>query len=108
MDFSDSDFNKKVLESPIPVVVDFGAEWCNPCKQLIPVIDQLQTELAGRVSFIKLDVDKSPKIAANLGVRSIPTLIIFSKGEEKDRLIGTLPKSQIIRRIEPFAKSKLS
>jgi thioredoxin 1 len=84
---SDDQFEAEVLKSPIPVIVDFYAEWCGPCKMAAPVIDKLSDEFAGKVKLVKVDVDQN-EISAKYGVMSIPTVIAFKNGEEADRQIG--------------------
>ncbi len=85
-------FETEVLKSSIPVVVDFWAEWCGPCKFLAPVIDELAAEYAGKVKFTKLDTDKDQEIAIKYGIFGIPTLKVFRGGEEIDSMSGAAPK----------------
>ncbi len=88
--FSDT-FQAEVLESGTPVVVDFWATWCAPCRALAPTIDKLAEQYEGRAKVVKLDVDKAPDIASEYGVRSIPTVIVFDKGKEAARWVGVQP-----------------
>jgi thioredoxin 1 len=97
------DFESEVLKADKPVLVDFWAEWCIPCKALGQVIDQLAREYQGRMVFAKVDVERNPQMATHLGIRSIPTMIVFYNGEEKERLVGSFPKSHIKKRISFYA-----
>jgi thioredoxin len=100
---TDATFTAEVERSPLPVLVDMWAPWCQPCRLIEPVIEQLATELAGRVRFAKLNIDENPATAARFNVRSIPTLLVLKGGQEIDRLIGVLPKTEIVRRLERVA-----
>jgi thioredoxin 2 len=97
---TDASFAQDVERSPLPVLVDAWAPWCGPCHMIAPVIDQLATELAGRVRVVKLNVDDNPRTAARFGLRSIPTLLVLRDGREVDRLVGVQPKQEIARRLE--------
>ncbi|MCB1650995.1 MAG: thioredoxin [Alphaproteobacteria bacterium] len=97
---SDAEFDKEVLQADQPVVVDFWAEWCGPCKQLSPVVDELAQELAGRVKVVKVNIDESPNVPTQYGVRGIPTLMIFKGGKLVDTRVGGMPKSQLSEWIE--------
>lgn len=93
-------FSQKVLKSDIPVLVDFWAPWCGPCKQLAPVLDTIETELQGRIHVAKVNVDDLPELAQSYAVKAIPTLIVFVNGTEQQRLVGSLPKSKILESLE--------
>src|SRR5262245_22713816 len=93
LDFTDDNFQKEVLESPQPVIVDFGATWCGPCRQLSPIIDDLAKEYAGKVKVGKVDIDQSQEVAGKFGIMSVPTVLFFKGGQKVDTLIGLNPKS---------------
>jgi len=97
---TDENFASEVEQSPLPVLLDLWAAWCGPCRMIAPVIEQLATELAGRVRVGKLNVDENKKVAARFRVQSIPTLLVFKNGQEVDRLVGALPKQEILRRLQ--------
>lgn len=88
---SDDDFDEKVLNSELPVLVDFWAAWCGPCKMIAPFLEELADEYKGKLTVAKLDVDKNQANASKFGVRSIPTLIVFKDGEQKDLFVGADP-----------------
>lgn len=92
---SDSDFTKVVLESDTPVLVDFWASWCGPCQIMGPVIDAIAGDYEGKVKVLKLNVDENPATPAKYGIRGIPTLILFNKGEIVDRIVGAQPKGSV-------------
>lgn len=93
--FTDENFSKEVLSSDIPVLVDFYADWCGPCKMLAPVIEALAQEYEGKVKIGKLNVDNAPDTAQNYGIMSIPTLLYFKNGEIVNKTIGVVAKSEI-------------
>ena len=97
-------FEKEVLSSSLPVVVDFWAGWCMPCKMLTPVIDELAKEYEGKVKFAKVNVDNNTELATNLQILSIPVLIVFNKGNEVTRIVGVNPKQDIEREINEAIK----
>lgn len=91
-----ADFQSKVLESDVPVLVDFFATWCGPCRMLAPVLEEVATEVAGKVKVVKLDIDQSPDIAQRYGVMSVPTLIVFENGQVKRQTVGAQPKQNVL------------
>jgi thioredoxin 1 len=92
---SDSDFEKEILKSDQPALVDFWAPWCGPCQRIAPIIDELAKEYKGKVKVAKINVDESRKVATDLGVMSIPTLILFKGGQVVDKIVGLVPKDRL-------------
>jgi thioredoxin 1 len=99
---SDSAFESDVLQSSLPVLVDFGATWCHPCRQLDPIVEELAAEWAGKVRVVKLDIDQNVATTMKYGVMGVPTLILFIGGEAKERLPGFQPKRKILEKLGPF------
>ena len=97
---TDGDFARQVLQSDKPVLVDFWAEWCAPCRMLGPIIESLSTDYDGRVTVAKLDVDANQQVAMQYGIRSIPTVMLFDNGQVVDTLIGVRPKNDYERSID--------
>ena len=97
---TDSSFQTDVLGAEGPVVVDFWAEWCGPCKQIAPALEEISAEMGDRVTIAKINIDDNPETPSNYGVRGIPTLIMFKNGEVADTKVGALPKNQLQQWIE--------
>ena len=97
---TDASFDADVLGSTEPVVVDFWAEWCGPCKQIGPALEEISTEMDGRIKVIKINIDENPNVPSKYGVRGIPTLMIFKNGEVAATKVGALPKGKIVEWIE--------
>jgi len=100
---SDSSFEKDVLQSEKPVLVDFWATWCGPCRAMMPTVEALATELEGSAAIVKLNVDDNPATPQQYGVRGIPTLILFKGGKEVERVVGTTSKQSLSQLIEKHA-----
>ena len=97
---TDDTFKDEVLEADVPVLVDFGAVWCGPCRMVAPIVEELAGEYAGRAKIAKIDVDAAQKTAAEFGIRSIPTLLVFKDGKVADQIIGAVPKKQIVEKLD--------
>jgi thioredoxin 1 len=99
-DVNDGNFTEAVLDSKEPVLVDFWAQWCGPCRSIAPIVDALAEQYAGKARFMKLDVDDNPQLAERYRVQAIPTLIVFRDGEEKQRMVGVSRKEVIAQAID--------
>ncbi len=97
---SDKSFDQEVLKSTTPVLVDFWATWCGPCKMIAPVLEQLATEREGQLKITKLDVDENPDLAVKFGVQSIPTLLVFKGGQVVGRIVGYQPKTKLVQLVD--------
>jgi len=99
-DVSDAEFEREVLKSDKPVMVDFWAPWCGPCRMVAPIVEELADEYQGQVKFLKLNTDDNVETAAKFGIRSIPTLLVFKGGQTVDQIIGFRPKGDLKRAID--------
>jgi thioredoxin 1 len=98
---SDTSFQSEVADSDKPVLVDFWAEWCGPCRMIAPILENMAEEYADSLKITKLDVDSNPQTSMKFGVQSIPTLILFKNGEPVERIIGYMPKERLLAKIKP-------
>ena len=103
IEINEANFEREVLRSNQPVLVDFWAEWCGPCKMLAPVLDEIALEQSGRVKVAKVNVDTNPGLAARFGIRSIPTLLYFAGGEAREQTVGVLSKRAIVSTLEKLS-----
>jgi len=97
---TDDTFEDEVIKADVPVLVDFWADWCAPCKMIAPIVEDLAEEYDGRVKFAKLDVDSNPNAAMKYGIRGIPTLLVFSGGSPIDQVVGAVPKATLKGRLD--------
>jgi thioredoxin 1 len=97
---TDETFEQEVIQSNVPVLVDFWAPWCGPCRMVAPVVEDVATQFEGQVKVVKLDTDQNPNVASQYGIRSIPTLMIFKGGQKVDMVVGAVPKSTIASTLE--------
>lgn len=104
IEITDATFEQEVIKSDTPVLVDFWAEWCGPCKMIGPIVEQLADEYEGQVKVGKLDVDSNPQTAMNYGVRGIPTLLVFKGGKPVKQVVGAVPKSVLKKNLEEAIK----
>lgn len=96
---TDSNFTEEIKNSDVPVLVDFWAAWCGPCRMIAPIIDEMATEYEGRAKITKVDVDNNQQVAMQYGIRSIPTILMFKNGEQVETIVGAVPKEEIQRKL---------
>jgi thioredoxin 1 len=101
---TDNNFNDEVLNSKLPVLIDFWAEWCAPCRLIAPIVEEIADEYKDKLTVAKVDVDNNPQVSMNYGIRSIPTLLIFKDGKPVETIIGAIPKKEIVDKITPLMK----
>jgi len=99
IEITDANFEQEVLKSDKPVLIDFWAVWCGPCKMIAPVVEELAREYDGKLKVGKIDVDNNPEVAMRFGIRSIPTLMIFKNGQVVEQIIGAVPKRQVVEKL---------
>ena len=101
LEVTDKNFEAEVLKSDLPVLVDFWAEWCGPCKVIGPIVSEIAEELSGKLKVAKVNVDDAKDLAGNFNIMSIPTLLLFKEGEVVEQIVGAVPKDQILAKINP-------
>jgi thioredoxin 1 len=101
----DDAFEQEVLNSSTPVLIDFWAPWCGPCRAISPVVEEIARDYAGRLKVVKMNVDDNPRTPSRYGVRGIPNLIIFKAGQVKEQIIGAVPKAQLVKAVEQVVTS---
>lgn len=102
IDVNDANFEEQVLKSDKPVLVDFWAEWCGPCRMVGPIVKEIGEEYKDKVVVAKLDVDSNPNVSAQFGIRNIPTVLYFKDGEVVDKQVGAVPKKNFLAKLEPL------
>jgi len=99
---TDETFKQEVLESEVPVLVDFWAPWCGPCRMVAPIVDEIASQYEGKVKVVKVNTDENPSVASQYGIRSIPTLMIFKGGQRVDMVVGAVPKTTLANTLEKY------
>lgn len=100
LQISDDSFDGDVLKAEVPVLIDFWAPWCGPCKAIAPMVEELAAEYEGKLKIVKMNVDDNPRTPSQYGVRGIPNLILFKGGEVKEQIVGAVPKAQLVKAID--------
>ena len=108
ININEASFEKAVINSPMPVLVDFWAPWCGPCKMIAPLLDEIAKESDGRFRVTKVNVDDDPALMQRFGIRGVPTLLFFSKGELRDRIVGIAPKKTILDKLDALVGHSVS
>ena len=103
---TDSTFTQEVLDSEVPVLVDFWAPWCGPCRMVAPVVDEIAAQYEEKIKVVKVNTDENPNVASKYGIRSIPTLMIFKGGQKVDMVVGAVPKTTLANTIEKYLKDE--
>ena len=99
---TDASFKQEVLDSEVPVLVDFWAPWCGPCRMVAPVVDEIAQQYDGQIKVVKLNTDENPNVASQYGIRTIPTLMIFKGGQRVDMVVGAVPKTTLSNTLEKY------
>ncbi|NEQ75664.1 MAG: thioredoxin [Okeania sp. SIO2C9] len=102
---TDSSFKQEVLESQVPVLVDFWAPWCGPCRMVAPVVEEIAGQYEGQIKVVKVNTDENPNVASQYGIRSIPTLMIFKGGQRVDMVVGAVPKTTLANTVEKYLEN---
>ena len=102
LEVNDGTFEQEVVKSATPVLVDFFATWCGPCKAVAPILDEIGKELAGKLKVVKVDIDNSGEVTASFGITSVPTLVLVKGGKEVGRILGAAPKRELMAKIQPL------
>lgn len=102
VEVNDSNFEEIVLKSDKPVIIDFWAEWCGPCRMVSPIVEEISEDFKGKVIVAKVDVDSNPGISSKFGIRNIPTIMFFKDGKMVDKQVGAVPKSNLVSKLEPL------